>query len=248
MLEALREQTGEGLTQVIELAVAFGLSALIGLERELKQKSAGIRTYTVVGFAAALWMLVSKYGFQDVLSDGTVIVDPSRVAAQIVAGVGFIGGGIIFVKRDSVRGLTTAAGIFLTAAIGACAGAGLVLLAAVATVAYFIAVLVLPLIGDFAKRHLNAPKPPIRVHFLDGRGLLHRIVEIVREAGFQIEDISVTQRNAVGAAPEQTDARSTLEVRIYVAGKGDVQSVVSELSELEGIITVSTVDDESDAY
>src|SRR5689334_11136836 len=98
---------GQGWTQFADLGIAFVLSALIGLERELKQKSAGVRTYTVVGFASALWMLVSKYGFTDVLRDGTIMVDPSRVVAQVVAGVGFIGGGIIFVKRDSVvHGLT----------------------------------------------------------------------------------------------------------------------------------------------
>jgi hypothetical protein len=78
--------------QLSELALAFVLSALIGLEREYRQKSAGLRTYTVVGLGAALIMLVSKYGFFDVLQDGRVIVDPSRVAAQIVTGIGFIGG------------------------------------------------------------------------------------------------------------------------------------------------------------
>ncbi len=121
---AFGEPTGQGWTQVGELAAAFVLSAIIGLERELKQKAAGMRTYTVVGFGAALFMLVSKYGFTDVLATGRIELDPSRVAAQIVSGLGFIGGGIIFVKRDSVRGLTTAASIWLTAAIGSAAGAG----------------------------------------------------------------------------------------------------------------------------
>jgi putative Mg2+ transporter-C (MgtC) family protein len=95
--------------QLCELGLAFVLSALIGLEREYRQKSAGLRTYTVVGLGAALIMLVSKYGFFDVLQSGRVIVDPSRVAAQIVTGIGFIGGGVIFMRRDLVRGLTTAA-------------------------------------------------------------------------------------------------------------------------------------------
>ena len=89
MHEALGEPTGQGWTQVVELAVAFALSAVIGLERELKQKAAGLRTYTVVGFGAALFMLVSKYGFTDVLESGKVVLDPSRVAAQIVSGLGF---------------------------------------------------------------------------------------------------------------------------------------------------------------
>jgi hypothetical protein len=85
------------------------LSASIGLEREIRQKSAGLRTYTLVGFSSALVMLVSKYGFTNILESGRVVLDPSRIAAQIVSGIGFIGGGLIFVRKDIVRGLTTAA-------------------------------------------------------------------------------------------------------------------------------------------
>jgi putative Mg2+ transporter-C (MgtC) family protein len=90
------------------LGLAFGLSSLIGLEREWRQKSAGLRTHTLVGTGAALLVVVSKYGFSDVLGPH-VILDPSRVAAGIVSGIGFIGGGLIFVRGDAVRGLTTAA-------------------------------------------------------------------------------------------------------------------------------------------
>jgi putative Mg2+ transporter-C (MgtC) family protein len=100
------------------LAVALGLSSAIGLEREMRQKSAGLRTHSLVGLGAALFVLVSTYGFSDVLDQDHVVLDPSRVAAQIVSGIGFIGGGLIFVRRDSVRGLTTAAGVWVTAAVG----------------------------------------------------------------------------------------------------------------------------------
>src|SRR6201996_565513 len=122
---------------VWRIGLALALSASIGLDRELRQKSAGLRTYTLVGVGSALFMLISKYGFFDVLAANEVVLDPSRVAAQIVSGIGFIGAGIIFVRRDAVRGLTTAAGIWLTAAVGAAAGASLALLATAATAAYF---------------------------------------------------------------------------------------------------------------
>src|SRR6201996_6100258 len=131
--------SGQGLKQIGELALAFGLSSLIGLEREWRQKSAGLRTHTLVGFGAALFVLVSKYGFSDVLG-AKVVLDPSRVAAQIVSGLGFIGGGLIFVRRDVVRGLTTAAIVWVTAAIGMACGAGLAILAVAATAGHFIAV------------------------------------------------------------------------------------------------------------
>ena len=137
---------GQGLKQFIELGTAFLLSALIGLEREVRRKSAGLRTYTVVGTTAALFLLVSKYGFTDVLSPGLIVLDPSRVAAQVVTGIGFIGAGLIFVREDRVNGLTTAATVWLVTAVGMACGAGLPLLAAAVTVAYFIVAFVFPLL------------------------------------------------------------------------------------------------------
>src|ERR1700691_5719758 len=123
------EQRGQGWLKLGELGLAFSLSILIGIEREIRHKSAGLRTYTLVGFSAALIMLVSKYGFGDVLVADRVVLDPSRVAAQIVTAIGFIGGALIFVRRDNVRGLTTAAIVWLTAAVGMACGAGLPTLA-----------------------------------------------------------------------------------------------------------------------
>src|SRR5262245_23617889 len=130
---------GQGWEQVGDLGLAFALSALIGLEREWRQKSAGLRTHTLVGVGSALFLLVSKYGFRDVLGNG-VVLDPSRVAAQIVSGIGFIGGGLIFVRGDAVRGLTTAAVIWISAAVGMAAGANLPLLAVGGTVLHLFVV------------------------------------------------------------------------------------------------------------
>lgn len=137
---------GQDLKQFIELGSAFLLSALIGLERELRHKSAGLRTYTVVGTTAALFLLISKYGFMDVLTKDKVVLDPSRVAAQIVTGIGFIGAGLIFVHEDRVKGLTTAATVWLVTGVGMACGAGLLLLAGAVTLAYFIVALIFPLI------------------------------------------------------------------------------------------------------
>lgn len=142
----LGEPAGQGWLQIGELALAFLLSFLIGLEREINQKSAGLRTYTLVGFASALIILVSKYGFNDILVTGQVVLDPSRIAAQIVSGIGFIGGGVIFVRRDAVRGLTTAATVWLAATVGMACGAGLPILAIFVTIGNFIVVLAFPLL------------------------------------------------------------------------------------------------------
>ena len=143
---SISEPSGQGFNQFIQLGIAFLLSAAIGLEREIRHKSAGLRTYSVVGTAAALFVLISKFGFSDVLAVDRVVLDPSRVAAQIVTGIGFIGAGLIFVRDDRVAGLTTAATVWLVTGVGMACGVGLPLLAVAATVAYFIVALVFPFI------------------------------------------------------------------------------------------------------
>jgi putative Mg2+ transporter-C (MgtC) family protein len=142
----IQDTDGQSVKQFIELGAAFLLSAAIGLERELRRKSAGLRTYTVVGTSAALFMLISKYGFMNVLAEGRVVLDPSRVAAQIVTGIGFIGAGLIFLREDRVQGLTTAATVWLVTAIGMACAAGLLLLALAGTFAYYIVAFVFPLL------------------------------------------------------------------------------------------------------
>jgi putative Mg2+ transporter-C (MgtC) family protein len=142
----ISEISGQGVKQLAELGMAFLLSAVIGLEREIRHKSAGLRTYTIIGTAAALFLLISKYGFTDVLVDNRIVLDPSRVAAQIVSGIGFIGAGLIFVREDKVNGLTTAATVWLVTAIGMACGAGLPVLALAVTGAYFVVALAFPLI------------------------------------------------------------------------------------------------------
>ncbi|WP_409345521.1 MgtC/SapB family protein [Paenibacillus sp. MBLB4367] len=99
--------------------------ALIGYERKNRMKEAGIRTHFVVGIGAALMMIVSKYGFQDELGKDGIALDPSRIAAQVVSGVSFLGAGMIFLQRQTIKGLTTAAGIWTTAGMGLAIGAGL---------------------------------------------------------------------------------------------------------------------------
>jgi len=162
---------GQGWVQIGEVLLAFALSSLIGLERQLRGKSAGLRTQALVGTASALMLLVSKYGFFDVLSAGTVVLDPSRVAAQIVTGVGFLGAGLILTRRGVVRGLTTAAAVWLTAAVGMAAAAGLWLLALVVTALYFVSVSgYTAIIRALPSNRERAVA--VEVFYADGRGVL----------------------------------------------------------------------------
>ena len=125
---------GQQLALIIRILVATFCGALVGIERSKRLKEAGVRTHCLVACAAAAFMIISKYAFTDledtsVFLDGTRGADPARIAAQIVSGVSFLGAGIIFKnRRSTVTGLTTAAGIWATAAIGMAIGAGLYLI------------------------------------------------------------------------------------------------------------------------
>ena len=109
---------------ILRLVLAAVCGAIVGLEREKRQKSAGLRTHIIVAMASALMMIVSKYGFLDVMKQG-LTPDPSRIAAGVVTAIGFLGGGVIFIRKDNAVGLTTAAGLWATVGIGITVGAGM---------------------------------------------------------------------------------------------------------------------------
>jgi putative Mg2+ transporter-C (MgtC) family protein len=230
---------GQGWKQVGLLVLALLLSAAVGVEREWRQKDAGLRTHTLVGVGAALFMLVSKYGFSDVAVRGLVLLDPSRVAAQIVSGIGFIGAGLIFIRRDSVRGLTTAASIWVVAAIGSAAGANLPVLALLTTIMFFVVVAVFPPLV----RRLPVPATAIsavRVRYADGRGLLRDILREAAERGFTIVDVST---ETVSASRDADGRRTrngitTVEVTLHVRGKQPVAHLAAALTELDYVEAV----------
>ncbi len=119
---------GDVLSWVVRILIAALCGFIIGFERKSRSKEAGIRTHAIVCMASALMIIVSKYSFSDMATTmGSKDADPARIAAQVVSGIGFLGAGIIFVRRDILHGLTTAAGIWATAGIGMAIGAGLII-------------------------------------------------------------------------------------------------------------------------
>lgn len=118
------------------LGVAAGLGMAIGIERELRDREAGLRTHVLVSVGSALFTIISAYGFHDLLANGGPVIraDPTRIAAQIVTGIGFLGAGAIIRQGLSVRGLTTAASLWVVAAIGIASGAGYYSAAVITTV------------------------------------------------------------------------------------------------------------------
>lgn len=231
MSEAVK--TGLGLAEYADLLVALGLSTAIGLERELRQHSAGLRTHTLVGLGSALFMLVSKFGFFDILDPGHVVLDPSRIAAQVASGIGFIGGGLIFVRRDAVRGLTTAATIWVAAAVGMACGAGLLILAVVTTAAHILVVSVYPRL----MRALHARRPPstVRVDYRDGEGVLRRVLVETTDLGFSVSEVA-TERQPELAGQQWVPAVSVV---MRVGGRRPLADLVAALSEVDGVLGVS---------
>jgi putative Mg2+ transporter-C (MgtC) family protein len=135
----------------LRLVVALLLGAVIGWERELQRMPAGFRTHALVSLGSAIFTIVSAYAFTGPLSD------PTRIAAQVVSGVGFLGGGAILHYGGTVRGLTTAASLWAVAAVGMAAGAGLFVVASVSTVLVIVALEVFQRIERRARRRFSIP-------------------------------------------------------------------------------------------
>ena len=141
---------------LIRLLLAALLGSVVGLDRERLERGAGLRTHMLVAVGAALFMLVSAFGFADVLGHQNVVLDPSRVAAQVVSGIGFLGAGTIILRKEIVHGLTTAASLWAVAAIGLATGGGLYIAAVAATfVVLFILLAIKPV-----ERHLFLNRRP----------------------------------------------------------------------------------------
>jgi putative Mg2+ transporter-C (MgtC) family protein len=225
------ETLGQAYVQLGELTLALVLSSLIGLEREIRiQKSAGLRTHTLVGVAAALLMLVSKYGFGDVIVTNQIVLDPSRVAAQVVSGIGFIGGGLIFVQRDIVRGLTTAAGIWLTAAIGMACGAGLPVLAIFVTGTYFLVVLGF---SRLSGRLIHAEQCELLISYVAGQGAVREILKQCTGRAFTVHD--VTPHDNSSSDP------GNHAIQLRLRGRGNLDSLVIAIADLRAVTSVRRI-------
>jgi putative Mg2+ transporter-C (MgtC) family protein len=233
------ENAGQGWVQLGELGLAFLLSALIGVEREIRHKSAGLRTYTLVGFGAALIMLVSKYGFMNVLEVNRVVLDPSRVAAQIVTGIGFIGGGLIFVRRTNVRGLTTAAIVWLTAAIGMACGAGLPVLALAVTAGHFVIVFGFPVIAVRLPKSRWTPSL-LQICYYDGQEVLREVLVRCTQHNFTVSRLEVEKEDP--AASGEDASKRTVTVALEVQGTGSVTKLASKLADIGGVVSVNAGD------
>lgn len=208
----------------VRLAVAAGLGGAVGLERELRERQAGLRTHLVVCVGAALFTLVSAYGFRDVVEQGRIVVDPTRIAAQIVSGIGFLGAGAIIRQGLSVRGLTTAATLWLVAAIGMAVGAGFYSGAVVATVG---ALLTLGPLRVVAFKIIRRWRPDVDRLVVDipAGGSPVPIMEAIEGNGGRVISLEIAQegdRRSVALDIELQHARTPA----IVAAVGDIDGVL----------------------
>ena len=164
-------------TLVLRLLVAGTLGAIIGLDREYRAKEAGFRTHFLVSLGSALFMVVSQYGFKEIVEANGANYDGARVAAQIVSGIGFLGAGTIIFHKQFIRGLTTAAGMWATAGIGMAVGGGMYFIGIAATILVLIGLEALTL--AFGKIGLSSVS--ITFYTSDKNNLVEVVEEIHRK-------------------------------------------------------------------
>ena len=169
---------------ILRLLLAGFLGGLIGLEREMRAKGAGIRTHFIVALGSALFMMISMYAFE-----GTDKFDSSRVAAGVVSGIGFIGGGVIIFQRNVVRGITTAAGMWVAAAIGLACGAGPKMYP-LAVAATLLTLLVLEMLHFFHLRY-GEKLVEMTLSAAEGKDLLSAL-DILKAQGATVESYSLS--------------------------------------------------------
>lgn len=213
------------------LLLAVVLGGVIGIEREMREWAAGLRTHMLVCLGAALAMIVSTYGFFDVLGEEGVMLDPSRIAAQVVSGIGFLGAGtILFLQREQViRGLTTAAGLWAVAAIGLAAGSGMYVAAVLATA---VAWLVMAGLKPLERRFFNHKAGPSRMLLeLDDKAM----VAAVQEA---VDGFGVGLRQTVLHHGDNGQTRLELVFAPQVSDK-DMSRLADRLRNMPGLRSVS---------
>jgi len=200
---------------LVRLLVACVCGCVIGVERSFRQKEAGIRTHVILALGAALMMIVSKYGFFDLVAQN-IDADGSRIASNIVTGISFLGAGVIFVRGGSIKGLTTAAGIWATAGIGMALGAGMYTIGISCTVGMIIIQLLLHRFMPFSE---NMETNIITIKVTEGSQGLDQITEELTKAGIMItgirfkkQDNGITKAELTVRTKKKTSMKALLEL------------------------------------
>jgi putative Mg2+ transporter-C (MgtC) family protein len=215
---------------LLRLALAAALGGLIGLERELREREAGLRTHLLVGLGSALFTIAGAYGFNDFVvgGGGNVLgADPTRVAAQIVTGIGFLGAGAIIRQGLSVRGLTTAATLWVVAAVGLAAGAGYYSAAVITTALVLLALYPLRVMAYRIVQRVRPEDGRLFVALPAGRPP-GRVIDEVERSGARIESIDLSQEGD----------RRRLELDLSLARNTPAAALVARVADIEDVAEV----------
>jgi putative Mg2+ transporter-C (MgtC) family protein len=209
---------------MMRLAVAMVLGALVGLERERLERAAGFRTHALVCVASALIMVVSTYGFAE-----SAVLDPSRIAAQVVSGIGFLGAGVIILRKNTVRGLTTAASLWAVAGVGLAAGSGLYIAAGAGTLFMLIVQAVMRPIESYFFAH-QAERQRIFIETDDVSRVFAAIPTIASRRGARVQTIQFERH--------RNGRRDIVELTIRMSKHDERYALVDDLQKLQGVIRV----------
>jgi putative Mg2+ transporter-C (MgtC) family protein len=214
----------------LRLVTATVLAGLVGLDRERHRSAAGLRTHALVGMSSCLLMIVSAFGFADILGTPGVGLDPSRIAAQIVTGIGFLGAGTIIAHGDSVRGLTTAASIWAVAALGIAVGGGMYRAAILGTALALILLLVMRPIERrldtrWRKQTISALYDPMLVS-------PEVVLGALRRANLNVVGLSVESQGDSG--------KDQIEVTLGQSGDAVLENALQIVAQLDGVQSAKT--------
>lgn len=218
----------------VRLGAAVLLGGLIGFERERHSQAAGFRTHIMVCLGAALVMLLSVYGFAQFAALENVQMDPARLAAQVISGIGFLGAGTIIYTGRTISGLTTAASLWVVAAIGLAIGAGFYTAAGIACVLSLMSLWVLQVVE---RKFMRANKlRVIKITALDQAGLLTQLSSVLKVSGHEVTKVQV-EASKLG---DMSDASPVMviEMTVRLHKRTSLMSVADELQQIEGVSSV----------
>lgn len=215
---------------LLRLVIAAALGSVIGIERERLAWVAGLRTHMLVCVGSALMMIVSAFGFGDVLGRDHVVLDPSRIAAQVVSGIGFLGAGTILLRQDTIRGLTTAASLWTVAGIGLAVGGGMYVAAFGATVLIFL---------------ILAGIKPLERRFWSGSRQAHVVTVLLDPATASIEAIEAALREmpltvqTLALLPGQRDDEQEMQVLVTRIPQSELVTLTKRIAGFPGVRRVT---------
>lgn len=215
---------------IIRLVIAAAAGSIIGFERERLQWAAGLRTHMLVCVGSCLVMIVSAFGFSDILGQKNVVLDPSRIAAQVVSGIGFLGAGTILLRGEVVRGLTTAASLWAVAAIGLAVGAGLFVAALTTTGIVLLILAGIKPIEEMYRDKMQTRR--ITVSAQRGTVTLATLHDTIGARASRVKQFVQQQ--------DENDDLDSIEITFARLPRGDIVDIAAKLKQLPCVVSVET--------